>query len=135
MIRLSERTLQGMQRAYDGTLDAFALAYRLQKTDTATGRKSDYVRMKDDKNCVLDAIALRIDPDVVDEQPKASLIEKGNQCFISVSVDDPIFDQGDRLALLDECKETEVQMYEIKGATDRRSGVTFDRKYRAVRIA
>jgi hypothetical protein len=135
MIRLSERTLQGMQRAYDGTLDAFALAYRLQKTDTATGRKSDYVRMKDDKDCVLDAIPLRIDPDVVDEQPKASSIEKGNQSFVSVTTDAPIFEQGDRLALLDDCQQNEIEVYEIKGAADRRSGVTFDRKYRAVRVA
>jgi hypothetical protein len=134
MIRLSERTLQGMQRAYDGTLDAFAIAYRLQKTDTATGRKSDYVRMKDEQDCVLDAIPLRIDPDVVDEQFKTALIEKGNQCFVSVIVDAPIFDQGDRLALLDD-KQNEIEIYEIKGAVDRRSGVTFDRKYRAVRIS
>jgi hypothetical protein len=134
MIRLSERTLQGMQRAYDGTLDAFALAYRLQKTNTPTGRKSDYVRMKDDKGCILDAIPLRIDPDVVDEHAKAATIEKGNQCFVSVPTEAPIFEQGDHLALLDDCGN-EVQMYEIKGAADRRSGVTFDRKYRAVRDA
>ena len=123
-----------MQRAYVSTLDAFAFVYQLQKTNTATGRQSSYVRLVNDLDEIIPAIQIRIDPEVIDETSKTSLIEKGNQCYISVPTEIPILNQGDQLRLLSDT-DVEIETYEIKGASDRRSGVTFDRKYRAVRIA
>lgn len=134
MVRLSERTLQGMRRAYDGTLDARALLYRLVKSNTATGRSSTYERVESSPGVDLEAVLVRVDPMVVDEEPKSSLVEKGNEAYASVPVSAPILDQGDQLRLVDD-EDEEYETYEIKGAADARSGVTLDRKYKVVRTA
>lgn len=133
MVHLSERTLQGMRRAYEDSLDGTAILYLLQKADTATGRSSSYARVQVD-NKDLDPVGIRVDPAVIDEQQKSMAVEKGNEAFLSVPVDAPILRAGDQIRVLDS-NGNETETYDIRAAAMDRSGVTFDRKYRAVRSA
>lgn len=133
MIGLSERTLQGMRREYLKTLDATAVAYRSQMSDSPTGRAETFVQLTDSLGQPVGIFPLRIDPMTVDERLRSGMIERGNECWISVPIEVPLLQQGDRIDLME--GGVAIQTYGIKAAQERRSGVAFDRKYRAVRVS
>lgn len=122
-----------MTRAYEATLDAFAVLYIHQKTETKTGRAHGLFRHE--SSGIPFVWKVRVDPDIVDGQIKNELVEKGDTAVISIQVGAPILNQDDQVRITsDETGNTEVFSYKVKGSADTRSGVTLDRKYRVVRI-
>lgn len=132
MIPLSERTLDGMVRMYELTLDSNAFLYQKTFQETALGRTITYTRIQDSEDVDLPSFKIRIDPIIVDEQMKNAAIEIPNEVKISIQTTAPILKAEDKISVIDE-SEDEIDSYLILGAAENRSGTTFDRMYKAVK--
>lgn len=129
MIPLSARTVAGMKRAYENTLDGTCEVYRKTMSNTATGRTSTFTKLDVDDITVFN---LRIDPEITDEKLKNYLIEKGASATLSLSLSAPDLEPEDEVSVIAE--DEEIERYVIKGRHADRSGLSFDKVYNGVKL-
>lgn len=126
MVHLSGRTLEGLRRAYESSLDSLAKAYRSVESDSALGRTTARTPLVGGV-----AFSARVDP--VIREPLA--VEGGtihpDEYWISVPTSVTELEPGDFVDILDDSLDP-VESYVVTAAPTKRE-TPFDMQYKAVR--
>jgi hypothetical protein len=129
MVPLSERTLQGMRRAYESSLDGSCILFESTRVESPTGRSKNLSRKKNSLDVELPAFACRFDPETASDTMKSGFVEKGSSGYLSLPWSAPELKSED---VAEVTNGGSVFRVRVKGVVSPRSGKSLDHRYQAV---